>query len=151
MGGHFNEQTPGCISSTTQDIQFQQESAYSTTTESHQNYFVSIATPRSFNPHSRRSRIATFSSLRVCHSAQAWWGVGGVRLLGGPCWLLGLVKDGREQSEYRLSSWRIHMVWQGDKTNWAWHPNPTSISWWLSTFFLTRVHPPRYRGPAPSR
>lgn len=53
-----------------------------------------------------------------------------------------------EQILFWLSLWSIQMVWQGDKTNWAWHQTLTSISWWLSTFSLTRLHLLCYEGPA---
>lgn len=32
------------------------------------------------------------------------------------------------------------MVRLDDETNWAWHQDPNSISWWLSTYSLTRLH-----------
>lgn len=108
--------------------------------------FCLHSNPRSCNVHSRRSRIATFTSTGVWPIGS---GCGGGRLLGCSWWLPSLLKDGRKQSEYRLSSRLLHMVWQGDKTNWAWHRNPTSISRWLSAFFLTRLPSPRYGGPAP--
>ena len=55
---------------------------------------------------------------------------------------------GVEQILFWVSLWSIKMVWQGDKTNWAWHQTPTSISWWLSTFSLNRLHLLCYEGPA---
>lgn len=60
-------------------------------------------------------------------------------------WIANVLSPGLDQARGVVTC----MVWQGDKTNWAWHRNPASISWWLSTFFLTRVHSPRYGGPAP--
>lgn len=55
---------------------------------------------------------------------------------------------GVEQILFWLFLWSIQMVWQGDKINWAWHQTPTSISWWLSTFSLTRLHLLCYESPA---
>lgn len=45
-----------------------------------------------------------------------------------------------EQILFWVLHWSIQMVWQVDKTNWAWHQTPTSISWWLNTFSLSRLH-----------
>ena len=94
--------------------------------------------PHSIHMGSECSLKVAFSLFRI----STWsWGCG-VSLVVCSYWLVRLVKDGWEWSEilFWVSLWSIQMVWQGDKTNWAWHQTPTSISWWLNTFSLTRLH-----------